>query len=226
MTSTPLAPVSAPRVCPSSAPSSSGGGEVRGGPAWLRGLAPLVVLAAGLAAGAAGCARPQPTVVPEPPALAVPVAPPRLLAPLPEPELPAGEEAGAEAPATPRRPVRQPPRPRPDAPREGTKTETPADPAATPPAEAKPAEPSAPLRTPQTANDQQAERRIREVLGRATQALAQVNVGRLGGDARQQYESARRFVDQAGGALRAGNYMFASYLADKAEALARGLVGR
>ena len=41
-------------------------------------------------------------------------------------------------------------------------------------------------------------------------------------DARAQYDTARRFIDQAEGALRARNYMFASYLADKAETLARG----
>jgi hypothetical protein len=183
-------------------------------------------LVAAVIAAASACAPRKAAVTPEPPALAVPVVPPRVLAPLPEPEPPVEAVAEAETPSAPRRPPRQAPRPRPDAPREAPRAETPAEAGTTPPAEPKPAEPAAPLRTPQTANDQQAERRIRDALGRAAKTLSQVNVRNLGFDARQQYDSARRFVDQAHGALKAGNYMFASYLADKADALARGLSGR
>ena len=63
-------------------------------------------------------------------------------------------------------------------------------------------------------------------IGRASVALAKVTLATMSGDARMQYETARRFVDQAEGALTARNYMFAAYLADKAEALAKGLIGR
>jgi hypothetical protein len=91
---------------------------------------------------------------------------------------------------------------------------------------ARPAEPAPVLRTPDTADDSEAARRVRDALGRANSQLARVNAGALGKDARAQYDTARRFIDQAEGALRARNYMFASYLADKAETLARGLVGR
>jgi hypothetical protein len=189
-----------------------------GWPVWTVVLAALIFT---------GCATRTVPVAPPPPALAVPVVPPRVLAPLPEPEAPPAAVPEAEAPATPQRPPRNPARPKPDAARDPGKPETPAETGeATPPAETKPADAGSPLRTPQTANDQQAERRIRDALGRAAKTLSQVNVQNLGADARQQYESARRFVDQADGALKAGNYMFASYLADKAEALARGLVGR
>jgi hypothetical protein len=82
------------------------------------------------------------------------------------------------------------------------------------------------LRTPQTANDGQAERRIRDALGRAGKALEGIRRASLSNDARVQYDTARRFIDQATGALNARNYMFAAYLADKAETLARGLSGR
>jgi hypothetical protein len=87
-------------------------------------------------------------------------------------------------------------------------------------------EPTSVLQTPQTADDGEAARRIREVLTRARRDLARVNARALGSDARAQYETARRFVDQAEDALTVKNYMFARYLADKAEALARGLQGR
>ena len=91
----------------------------------------------------------------------------------------------------------------------------------------KPAEQPQPvLRTPQTADEPEAARRVRAALKRANDQLALVNVSALGTDARAQYDTARRFVDQAEGAMRARNYVFAAYLADKAETLARGLGGR
>lgn len=180
---------------------------------------PVWVLLASLLAS--GCVRPRPQVAEAPPPLEVPVVPPRVVAALPE------EPEEEVAPADPRprrqtRPVR--PRPRP-APAEASKEPAPAP--AEPPAEApRPAEPATVLRTPETADDSEAARRVREALGRANGQLGRVNAGALGKDARAQYDTARRFIDQAEGALRARNYMFASYLADKAETLARGLVGR
>ena len=79
------------------------------------------------------------------------------------------------------------------------------------------------LRTPQTADESNAERRTKDVLGRATQLLDRVNAATLGQQARQQHETARRFVEQALQALVERNYVLASYLADKAETLAKGL---
>ena len=79
------------------------------------------------------------------------------------------------------------------------------------------------LRTPQTADESNAERRTKDVLGRAAQLLDRVNPATLGQQARQQHETARRFVEQAQQALVERNYVLASYLADKAETLARGL---
>jgi hypothetical protein len=186
----------------------------------------LVAMGAALSVAVA-CARPKPvTVPPPPPALEVPVVPPRVLAPSPvEPEPTA---VGAE-PSTPgpRRPVRPRPRPegtpgKPEQPADSAKTETPPD---TGPVDRKPVTPAPDtvLQTPQTADDTETDRKIREGLARASRDLARVDAAALGRDARAQYETARRFIDQAEGALRVRNYMFAQYLADKAETLARGL---
>jgi len=188
------------------------------------------VLSAGLVL-AGGCARRPPRAAPPPPApLEVPVVPPRVLAPMAvEPE----EPPAVDEPTTtaPRRTTRSRPRPesqRPEQPpiqHDPSKQEGPPEPPAVP-ADQKPAEPKTVLQTPQTAGDADAERRVREVLGRARRDLGRVNPAGLGSDARTQYETARRFIDQAEDALKARNYMFARYLADKAEALARGVTGR
>jgi hypothetical protein len=72
----------------------------------------------------------------------------------------------------------------------------------------------------------ESERRIRDVLAKAARGLEAVNRALLTADARSQFDTARRFIGQATDALAARNYMFAAYLADKAETLARGLAGR
>jgi hypothetical protein len=87
-------------------------------------------------------------------------------------------------------------------------------------------DPATALKTPQTANDAEAERRVKEVLTRAARELDGLQVARMSADARAQFETAQRFIGQATDALKARNYMFAGYLADKAETLARGLAGR
>lgn len=187
-------------------------------------------LVAALSAAGASCARKPPVVTPPPPppALEVPVVPPRVLAPVSEPEAPPAQE-----PEPAQAPRRERPRTPPRAAGSGSPAEgrEPARPAETPvegaSTETRPAgEAAVPLRTPQTANDAEAERRVRDTLGRASGALGKVNRAALSADAKAQYDAARRFVDQAQDALRVRNYMFAAYLADKAEALARGLQGR
>ncbi|MCU0255582.1 MAG: hypothetical protein MUF60_02460 [Vicinamibacterales bacterium] len=184
----------------------------------LRAILPLML--ASLVA--AGCARPRPQTVEVPGPLEVPVVPPRVIAALPEEP----EEAVAPADPQPRRATR-PSRPRPRPAPAATDAAREQPPAAPGPGETpRPAEPQTVLRTPETVDDSEAARRVREALGRASGQLARVNAGALGRDARAQYDTARRFIDQAEGALAARNYMFASYLADKAETLARGLVGR
>ncbi len=110
-----------------------------------------------------------------------------------------------------------------------TRPVDPARPAA--PAEPKPGETAAPprtdevprVRTPQTANDEQADRQVRTVMSRAQAALQNVDYRTLSAAARQQYDTAKRFIAQADSALTIRNYVFARNLADKADTLARQL---
>ncbi len=79
------------------------------------------------------------------------------------------------------------------------------------------------VRTPQTANDEQADRHVRGVMSRAQAALNNVDYQSLSAAARQQYDTAKRFIAQANNALTIRNYVFARNLADKADTLARQL---
>ena len=82
------------------------------------------------------------------------------------------------------------------------------------------------LRKPQTADTDEAVRRIRGMLERATRDLGRVNYGTLKGEIRAQYESVKRFIEQAEEALRSKNLDIASFLADKAQTLAHELFGQ
>ena len=65
---------------------------------------------------------------------------------------------------------------------------------------------------------------IRDLLGRATRDLARVSPGTLNHDGRAQYDTARRFIQQAEDALKTRNIVFAGKLADKAATMAAVLV--
>ncbi|MFN8061804.1 MAG: hypothetical protein U0Q12_21780 [Vicinamibacterales bacterium] len=170
-----------------------------------------------------GCAKRAPKAAPEPVALEVPKVPDRVLPPVttaiaetePEP-------TPAPEPTPSRRTAVRQQRPRTDTPK-------PADAVPTPPVEAAPppANPSGPLlRKPQTADTDEAVRRIRGMLERATRDLGRVNYGTLKGEIRAQYESVKRFIEQAEEALRSKNLDIASFLADKAQTLAHELFGQ
>jgi hypothetical protein len=95
----------------------------------------------------------------------------------------------------------------------------PAVPAAPPP-EAAPA----PAPTLQTTPDVDAAiRRVRAVIDRASRELRRVNYQALSADGKSQYDTARRFVQQAEDALIERNVPYAGQLADKAAALAANL---
>ncbi len=173
---------------------------------------------------ASGCARSRPAVAPTPLALEMPPPPARVISTPPEPIAPT-EATTVDRPAIAARPARGravPSRPDPARQAEPARTEPP-DGAAVP-AAPEPAPASGPLlRTPQTADESDAERRTRQVLDRAGALLDKVNAATLGQQARQQHETARRFIAQAQQALVDRNYVLAASLADKAETLARGL---
>jgi hypothetical protein len=178
------------------------------------------------AMGGTGCARSRPATVPMPVALNVPPPPPRVISTPPEPVAPT--EATTQERATPVRPQRstRPAVARNDSGRGGAdaaRTELPAEPAPTAAPEPVAAPTGPLLRTPQTMDEAEAERRTRDVLGRASGLLGRVKPEALATQARQQHDTARRFVEQAEQALLERNYVLASYLADKAETLAKGL---
>lgn len=194
------------------------------GPGWRAlGTGRIVVAAMVCALAGAGCAKSRPASVPDVVALDVPPPPPRVISTPPEPVTPT-EATTIDRPAPANRPARNS---RPAATRSEPRTPAPAvdttaEAAPTPTPE--PPSPSAPLlRTPQTADEQQAERRTREVLDRAKGMLSKVNPATLAPQARLQHETALRFVGQAEQALLERNHVLASYLADKAETLAKGL---
>lgn len=172
----------------------------------MRHAALLLVL--GLTLG--GCAaRAERLPTPVMPPLDVPPVPARVIVPeIDEAEAAAVDDAASAAS-----------RPAPARPTEPAKTaEKPETPA---PAPAPPETPR--VRTPQTANDEQAASQVRAVLGRADGTLNNVDYRALSAAARQQYDTAKRFITQAENALKIRNYVFARNLADKADTLARQL---
>jgi hypothetical protein len=65
---------------------------------------------------------------------------------------------------------------------------------------------------------------IRALMDRAARDLQRVNAAALNQDGRTQFETARRFLQQAEDALKARNIVFAGRLADKAATMAAILV--
>ena len=81
------------------------------------------------------------------------------------------------------------------------------------------------LQTTPTQREGEVERRVRILIAQAMNDLNRVNYQALNVDARNQYDTAKRFATQAEEALRARNLVFASNLADKAAGLAAQLLG-
>jgi hypothetical protein len=174
---------------------------------------------------APGCLRASAKTIADPPRLDVPPPPPRVVeaveasapAPLPLVEEPA------------RQPVVVPPRPaapraevvRPEAKPEPTPPEPPKT------AEEPAAKPPTPLQTTPAATEGTVERAIRALLAKATTDLNRVNLQGLSTEARNQFDTAKRFMQQADTELRTNrNLVFAQNLAEKAAALAAQLAGR
>jgi hypothetical protein len=172
-----------------------------------------------------GCAsKAQARTPAERPPLDAPPPPPRVIAAAP-PEVTVDPGAATGTPAS--KPVTPPP----------SKPGTTAPPVAKPeikPEPAKPAPTEAPrpdstlglLQTTPPENAAEAEKNIRALLGTVTQTLNRVDYRILKPDARAQYNTSKRFMQQAEDALKAKNFAFAQKLADKAAELARSLPGR
>jgi len=189
----------------------------------VRALMPICVLGATVLSA---CAHGQAKTIADLPPLDMPAAPPRVVEAT-EPQQPAvvslPDEPRTNLPARPSTPAQKPVEPRPSEPPKGDQlvTEQPR-PAEEPPKNAPPTT----LQTTPTQREGEVERRVRILIAQATNDLNRVNYQALNVDARNQYDTAKRFATQAEEALRARNLVFASNLADKAAALAAQLPGR
>ncbi len=184
-------------------------------------MAPRVVavvcglVAAGLMSGCATAKASSPAPLP---ALAPPDVPPRVIAEyLPDPPLPS-EPVSAEAVAPAPRPAR-PPR------REVARAEVVPDEPQGPPVVLPPPPGTQPaLALLSTGPGARAEQSVRTMLAQAARDLGRVAYQALDANGRVQYDTARRFMQQADEALRGRNVMFAGKLADKAATMAAVLV--
>ena len=185
----------------------------------------FVVLAAG--AAAAGCVTTRAQAPgPKMPALDVPPVPPRVIEPIaptpaPVPELvedlPPVQPPVAARPRPAARDTTQKPEPKPAEP---LVTEPPPVAAVAPPTAAVP-----PLRTAKIGDGVQAERQIRDIIGRANGLLGRVDYRKLSPERRKAYDQAKQFIDGAEHAIRDAKFEYALELADKAETMAKELQG-
>jgi outer membrane biosynthesis protein TonB len=186
----------------------------------MRRIVPLLLLVLLASGGVAARAKTLPTGPP----LDVPPPPPRIVLPV---------ETQAEAPPTPEAiPVPDEPRrpstsarPRPAPPVEAPKIAE--EPPKAPPATAPATAPAATtLQITPAAEQGEVERAIRASMAKAGADLNKVDYRALNANARTQYDTAKRFIQQAEDAIRMKNLPFAKNLADKAAALAIQLGGQ
>ena len=183
-----------------------------------------------LAMAAAGCSRLSARSVPEPPPpLDVPAPPPRVVetADADPPNPGTLVDAPASGAPSSRKPPARAESPKPDnrkpeaSPAPSTPIEVPAEP---------PTEPAKPVTTLQTTPPEKEpalENEIRAKLAQANKDLARVDYGKLGPDARSQYDQAKGFVTRAEEAMiKQKNLVFARQLADNAAQMAAQLAGR
>lgn len=197
--------------------AAGGGLKSTAAPLWLRFCA-IALLTAGVSA----CAHAKAATVAELPPLDMPSPPPRVVEAA-EPQQPPlialpGGPSSIERPAPP---------PRAESPRsaEPARPEAPVE-AAKPAEETPRPSPATTLQTTPTQREGEMERRIRILIAQAFNDLNRVNYQALNANARNQYDTAKRFAIQAEESLQARNLVFASNLADKAAALAAQLQGR
>lgn len=190
----------------------------------------LIAIVVGMGASTAGCGKLRAATQPEMPALEAPPPPPRVIAPV-QAEAPVTsaeptiEEQPTLQPPPAAAPARSDGKPAPGVPpradrereQEAAKTE------AAKPEAAKPEE-SRPSLTLQKGDSRLiSERGIRDQLARASVDLQRVNYRSLSPNLKEQYDVAKRFIQQSEEVLKAGNLVYASTLADKAAEIAEVL---
>ena len=171
---------------------------------------------------ASGCVRARAKTLPTTgPPLDVPAPPPRIVLPL-EAEAPPPQPV--PSPEEPRR-APAPARPRPAAPADTPRAaEEPPRPAPATPPDTPPA--TTTLQTTPAAEQGEVERAIRATMTRASADLNRIDYRALNRDARTQYDTAKRFIQQAEDAIQMKNLPFAKNLADKAAVIATQLSPR
>jgi hypothetical protein len=180
-------------------------------------LLPLVLIVV-VGATAASCAKAQARTEPVMPVLAPPPPPPRVVEtyidePVPTIEPSPGDSALLTPPS---RPPMKPPAPR----QEPAKPE----PVRIIEPERPPSSTAALTLKPAPGGEGKTEASIRALIGRASRDLQRVNYAALDADGRAQFDTARRFMQQAEDALKAASLAFAGKLADKAATMAAVLV--
>ena len=186
------------------------------------GLAGLAIVAAAVLAAA--CATAQAKADPfAGPALAPPPPPARTVTPVELPPEPVEPPPDPGPTPVVIKPSSRPASPRPDrnASKSAEKTDDP------PPGAAQASVPSVALQPLQTtANVAEMERGVRARMAQASRDLDRTDYRQMSGDRRTQYDTAKRFIQQAADALRVKNFVFAVQLADKAATLAAALAGK
>jgi type IV secretory pathway VirB10-like protein len=170
----------------------------------------------------AGCAnKAGAATVPDGPPLAMPAPPPRVIAPVElvaETPPPVTPEPAPAAP--PRTPAARPPAARQEPAAAAPPPVQPVVPTATPAPE--PRE----VRAVPSAAAAAEERKVRDVMSRASRDLNRVDYQKLSAEGQAQYNQSKRFSEQADQAIKDRNYVYAMTLADKAATLAAELAGR
>ena len=172
---------------------------------------------------ASACATVRAAKPVERPALEVPPPPPRVIAPLPIPDLPPVdfvlETPTNNMPTSPRSRARAE---KPEQPKPEQKPEAP--PAEPPPAPPQPAAPV--LRIPENADAAQQQSQIKTQIANAKAILDKTDYGPLRQPLKNAYDQAKNFVSEAEAALKSGNLVYAKETAEKAERLAKELQNR
>ena len=188
----------------------------------------VAVCSVGVLVSASACATTKAATPVERPALIVPPPPPRVITPMPLPEVQPAPEP-AESPSASSKPASRPPRQQSQAAKDAAKTdskpepvpEVPVNPPVVPPAPVPPQ-----LRMPEGNDTAATTRQARDTIERTRRVLKGIDPARLSSVLQKALTDAKAFTTQAEEALNAGNVVFAKELAEKAERLAKELQGR
>lgn len=194
--------------------SETGGAPRRHGSAATRASACALLLLVAIGAGA--CAKPKAKIVPDVP-MEIPPPPPRVV------------EAAELSSPPPVGLITEPARAVPDRPKPAGQVRS--EPREAPRPEPAPSRPDdtrrgTALQTTPVEREGEVEQQLRALVAKASRDLSKVDYRLLDRDARTQYDTAKRFIDQAEEAVRSRNFVLAGTLADKAATLANQLGGR